>query len=213
LTASSTPGYPDADLHATPAREHLAAAARLVNDAIASTAATDDIALEDAAARLESVASSLRGAATSQSVPRPGAERRYRDYLPRSPLVGSVSPLAPGGSWTFADDVLELRVTFGAPYEGPPGYLHGGFVALAFDELLGMVTVFTGQGGLTGKLSVRYRRPTPLNQELCLRAWVDHRQGRRMTAKGTIHAGDELTAEAEGLFVTVRRERAAEYFA
>ena len=46
-------------------------------------------------------------------------------------------------------------------YEGPPGYVHGGCVALAFDELLGMVNVLNGLGGLTGKLTVRYRRPDP----------------------------------------------------
>ena len=75
-----------------------------------------------------------------------------------------MSPLSPPATWTFDAGVLDLRVTFGAAYEGPPGHLHSGFIALVFDELLAMATVLTGESGLTGKLSVRYRRPTPLHE-------------------------------------------------
>ena len=205
-------GYPEADVHVTPARERLSAAARLLLDAIMTADDADDVTLDAAAAQLESVATDLRGGWLGHPVHRVRGERLHRDYLPRSPLVGSVSPLSPLGSWTFDAGVLDLRVTFGAAYEGPPGHLHGGFVALAFDELLAMVTVLTGESGLTGKLSVRYRKPTPLYQELRLNAWIDHREGRRIVAKGTIRADDNVTAEAEGLFVKIRDEHAVKYF-
>lgn len=206
-------GYPDADEHVTPARERLSAAARLLLDAIMTADDTDDAELDAAADRLEAVATDLRGFALGEPVHRVRGVRKHRDYLPRSPLVGSVSPLSPLASWSFDAGVLDLRVTFGAAYEGPPGHLHGGFVALVFDELLAMATVLTGQSGLTGKLSVRYRRPTPLHEELRCNAWIDHREGRRIVAKGTIRAGDETTAEAEGLFVKMRDEQAIKYFA
>ena len=39
-------------------------------------------------------------------------------------------------------------MTFGSAYEGPPGCVHGGFVAAAFDEVLGFVQSLGGQPGL-----------------------------------------------------------------
>lgn len=168
---------------------------------------------------IAAVASAIEAAAMALAEPRltgtgatGPAPRTYGSYLPSSLLVGTAHPLSPGADATFADGVLEVRVRFGASYEGPPGYVHGGIVALAFDELFGMCNVCNGQGGLTGRLSVRYRRPTPLRRTLRLTAWQEHHEGRRMRVRGTMHADDVLTAEAEGLFVTPRPETRVEYF-
>jgi acyl-CoA thioesterase FadM len=65
---------------------------------------------------------------------------------------------------------------------------------------------------MTGKLTVRYRNPTPLHTDLRIEGRRTSVEGRRITAKGTIHAGDTLTAEAEGLFISIRQERAEELF-
>lgn len=204
-------GYPDAAEHVTPARVRLAEAARALVDAVASSDDVTDADLDAAAARVEAVTRTLRAAPPGTPVVRE-RERRWHDYLPRSPLVGVVSPLAPPAAYEFADGRLDLRVRFGAAFEGPPGCVHGGFVALAFDELLGMVTVLAGHRGFTGRLAVRYRQPTPLYEDLRATAWIDHHEGRRTVARGTIHAGDVLTAEAEGLFVTMRPDAARARF-
>jgi acyl-CoA thioesterase FadM len=60
---------------------------------------------------------------------------------------------------------------------------------------------------MTGTLTVRYRKPTPLHTELRLAARVDRVEGRKIFASGGIHAGDLLTAEAEGIFISVDRAR------
>jgi len=195
------------------ARLRLAAATRaLVEATTLAPADSDDAALLAATDAIERATAALRDA----DLTRPGSHHRYRktygNYLPNSLLVGTAHPLSPGATYAFADGVLDVRATFGAQFEGPPGYVHGGIVALAFDELFGMCNVCNGQGGLTGRLTVRYRKPTPLRTELRLTAWQDHHEGRRMRVRGTIHAGDVLTAEAEGLFVTPRPETRAEYF-
>jgi len=70
-----------------------------------------------------------------------------------------------------------------------------------FDELLGCVCVTNGLGGFTGTLTVVYRNPTPLGTPLTLRAWHDRTDGKKIYAKGTMHNGDVLCAEAEGIFV------------
>jgi acyl-CoA thioesterase FadM len=80
-------------------------------------------------------------------------------------------------------------------------------VAAAFDEALGMAQAMTGQPGMTGTLTVRYRRPTPLHTELHFRARVERVEGRKIFAAGTLHAGEVLCAEAEGVFITVDFER------
>jgi acyl-coenzyme A thioesterase PaaI-like protein len=90
---------------------------------------------------------------------------------------------------------------FGDAHEGPPGHVHGGWIALAFDELLGMVTHAAGTPGMTGRLTVRYRRPTPLHTDVVLDGWCERVEGRRCSAAGTLSVGDDVTAEADGLFV------------
>jgi acyl-CoA thioesterase FadM len=68
---------------------------------------------------------------------------------------------------------------------------------------------------MTGRLTIHYRSPTPLRTELRFAGWVDRIEGRKTFALGTLHAGDRLCAEAEGLFISIdimkymqlRRER------
>jgi acyl-coenzyme A thioesterase PaaI-like protein len=108
---------------------------------------------------------------------------------------------------------VELTGTFHAAYEGPPGYVHGGWIALAFDELLGMSNIATGNPGMTGRLTVRYLRPTPLHRPARLRGRTERVEGRRVTARGELFVDDVLTAECEGLFVTLDEQLAARYFA
>ncbi len=54
-----------------------------------------------------------------------------------SPLIGKANPLAPPIEIDIEDDKVIGRVTFGAAYEGPPGCVHGGYLAATFDEVLG----------------------------------------------------------------------------
>jgi hypothetical protein len=83
---------------------------------------------------------------------------------------------------------------------------------LAFDEMLGMANIASGHPGMTGTLTVRYRRPTPLYNEVAFEAWVVKVEGRRIATRGTLSYDDVLCAECDGLFVQPRPELAAEYF-
>ena len=90
--------------------------------------------------------------------------------------------------------------------------MHGGWIAFAFDEVLGIANIAAGNPGMTARLTVHYRRPTPLFRELRLQAWVDRVEGRRIMSRAEMYDGDTLTAEAEGLFVQPRPELAEQYF-
>ena len=124
-------------------------------------------------------------------------------FFDHSPMLGRANPLAPPLELWAEDMVMHGRATFGAAYEGPPGCVHGGFVAAAFDEVLGSTQSLGGRPGMTGRLTVNYRSPTPLRTELRFTARVVEVEGRKTFTQGTLHAGDRLCAEAEGLFIAI----------
>jgi len=124
----------------------------------------------------------------------------FFDY---SPLIGLSNPMAPPIVLHVDGEVVRGTVTFGAAYEGPPGHVHGGFIAAAFDEVLGFAQSMTGNPGMTGTLTVRYRKPTPLRVELRFEARVLEVEGRKIFTTGALYAGDTLTAEAEAVFLSV----------
>ncbi len=129
----------------------------------------------------------------------------FFDY---SPLIGLSNPLAPPIVLKVDENkAVHGSVRFGAAYEGPPGHVHGGFVAAAFDEVLGFVQSTTGQPGMTGTLTIRYRKPTPLDTDLRFEATVQRVEGRKIFAEGRLYLAELLLAEAEGLFISVDLEK------
>lgn len=124
------------------------------------------------------------------------------DFFPYSPLVGRLNPISPPITLLRAENgEVRGEAVFRAPFNGPPGSVHGGILAAAFDELLGCVCVTNGIGGFTGTLTVIYRSTTPIEQPITMRGWHDRTEGRKVFAKGTMYHGDTLCAEAEGIFI------------
>jgi acyl-CoA thioesterase FadM len=66
---------------------------------------------------------------------------------------------------------------------------------------------------MTGTLTIRYRKPTPLRTPLRLEARCTDHQGRKVHARGAIYHEDSLTAEAEGVFIQLVPERFMEMVA
>lgn len=131
-------------------------------------------------------------------------------FFDHSPMLGKANPLAPPISMRLEGDEMAATVTFGAAYEGPPGCVHGGFVAAAFDELLGATQSLSGAPGMTARLSVDYRSPTPLHTELRFAGRLDRVDGRKIYTTGELWAGDVLCAEAQGLFISIDFKRFAD---
>jgi acyl-coenzyme A thioesterase PaaI-like protein len=129
------------------------------------------------------------------------------------PLVGLSNPIAPPLELRIDREarVVRGRGRFGVAYEGAPGILHGGFLAAAFDELLGIATVFSGGPGMTHELRVQYLRPTPIDVELALVGRFDRAEGRRLHVSGEALAGGVRTALASGIFIAVGGEKFAAF--
>ncbi len=186
---------------------------------VVRTADLEGTELADPVASLEALTAQLRphrvesvrmqaGLRQEQLMAGPGAGREMTDpgeFFPYSPVVGVLNPIAPPVRFQRVDGERGYEIhgegELGAPYNGPPGSVHGGVIAAVFDELLGCVCVANGLGGFTGTLTVIYRSLTPLEAPLTLRGWHDRSEGRKIFAKGTLHHGDTLCAEAEGIFI------------
>jgi acyl-coenzyme A thioesterase PaaI-like protein len=166
--------------------------------------------LSEAAGVLRELADRLEEAAGPGRRPRPEPDptRHPQDFFPTSPVIGFANPVAPPVMVeTDGEGGLRGSAWFDYQYEGPPTCVHGGVIALVFDELLGAANIAAGCPGMTGTLTIRYRRPTPLRTDLRLEARCTGRQGRKITTRGAILLGDELLAEAEGLFIELVPER------
>jgi acyl-coenzyme A thioesterase PaaI-like protein len=193
----------------------LAAAMRLVIERLVATKAPQE-ELARAASALEDIAAALDGyprghlfegfAETANA----GDPHAHFDH---SPIIGRANPLAPPLDLAVLDDKVVGRAVFGSAYEGPPGAVHGGYVAAAFDELLGMAQSLGGKPGMTGTLTVRYRRPHPLHAEIHFEAELVRVEGRKIYTVGRSFADGELRAEAEGIFISVDFSKIAELMA
>jgi len=118
-----------------------------------------------------------------------------------NPMAGWSNPLAPPVNSWFEGELALATCQCGWAYEGPPGSVHGGFVAAIFDQFLGMAQMLGGQPGMTGYLHVNYHARTPLNTELKLRGSLVKTEGRKTFMRGEMYALGVMTASAEGLFV------------
>ncbi|EFC79554.1 hypothetical protein FrEUN1fDRAFT_7328 [Parafrankia sp. EUN1f] len=134
-------------------------------------------------------------AAEAGSAEEAGEALSGRVYLDHSRNIGAFNPMFPEYELTVAGDHAEGTVTFPIAYEGPPGLVHGGFLALFFDAVIQHHNCDLGLAGKTAGLSLRYRRPTPLLTELkfVLSRSAD---GPRISSTGQLFAGDRLLCEA-----------------
>ena len=198
----------------------LASAGREVIELMSSSSATADD-LDSAAESLEAVAAMLRGhtgGADYEGVAEMAnagdllAERRRMveegdpeawaqfDY---SPFIGLANPMSPPMHMDYEGDRVVCHVTFGSAFEGPPACVHGGYVAAAFDEVLGAAQSLSGAPGMTGTLTVRYESPTPLKTDLRFEGRLVGVERRKIFTEGACYAGDRLTASAKGTFIAM----------
>jgi acyl-coenzyme A thioesterase PaaI-like protein len=82
--------------------------------------------------------------------------------------------------------------------------VHGGVCALILDHVLGATAHKPGKPAVTGTLTIRYLRGTPLGA-LRADAHVDRIDGVKKFAVGRFSdPGGSVTAEAEGIFIHPR---------
>lgn len=89
--------------------------------------------------------------------------------------------------------------------EGYPGLVHGGVASGLLDAAMTNALFARGVVALTGRLTVRYRRPLVLGRQAAVGARVRERRAGWWIVDGTIVQQGEVAVAAEGWF----RERGA----
>jgi hypothetical protein len=111
----------------------------------------------------------LGAAAPPDSAPRIGSDEdgSRRVYLDHATDIGAFNPCFPEYRFDHLDaQTASGRVVFPLVYEGPPGLVHGGFLAVFFDCVMQHQNCLAGLSGKTRFLNVKFRRPTPVLTEL-----------------------------------------------
>jgi acyl-coenzyme A thioesterase PaaI-like protein len=185
---------------------------RLMDAAVLTAADTEElaavvVAVNALAGRLEGPDGEL----LRPAMPWPEPERMQRGDRPHNPVIGAANPLSPPMTVEFLDDnSVSSQITMRPIHEGPPGAIHGGWVASLLDQLLGIANTAVDAGGMTVELTIRYRKATPYDVPLTIRARTDSVDGRRVHASGEIMANGVVTAEATGLFLRPSEARIAQ---
>lgn len=101
------------------------------------------------------------------------------------------------------DRVVRAEFVVPEPYQGYPGVVHGGIVAAILDEVAGRAVMLHKDHQtfmVTLRLTVRYRRPTPIGVPLTAVGWVEQMGGAGAKVAGQIRLPDgTVTAEGEAL--------------
>lgn len=125
-----------------------------------------------------------------------------------NPAIGVRNAIAPPLNIVRdRDGGISTDFHLGAAYEGPPGHVHGGMVAMVLDHVLGEVAVSDPETPrFTGTLTIRYLRATPLG-DLRAEGRITRSDGIKTFAVGHVSDAEGITAEAEGVFILPRWAR------
>jgi acyl-coenzyme A thioesterase PaaI-like protein len=181
--------------------DRATAAARRVIDAMLRT--------DRGNANLDRVAEELNSIADHLEEHAPEVAERMIDMWSgegvtrHDPITGPENAIAPPLVLEGLDDgSVRGVVTLTLPYQGPPGCVHGGVSSLILDHVLGVANAWGGKAGMTAQLNVRYRKPTPLFEELTVTGKQISVDGRKIHTVGDIkNAAGEVCVSVEGLFI------------
>jgi hypothetical protein len=158
---------------------------------------TDDPAVEQLIADLETATRALAAAAPADLAPRVGADTRAdkRPYIDHSRDIGSFNPAFPDYTIAVEGPRAHGEVTFPLIFEGPPGLVHGGVLGTFFDSVVQHHNCDVGTAGKTMSMLVEYRRPTPLLT--ALRFEIDREVDvSRIVSRAGLYADDVLLCSA-----------------
>ena len=142
----------------------LAGELRTLADLLTRTEVGADV-LRDSARRLREIAPALRERLRTPAEPA-SVDNLMGGVRMFNPVIGAGNPIAPPMRVEMSADGAEGWCTLGQAYEGPPMWGHGGVSAMLIDQLLGHAAAASGHPGVTTDMSVRYRRPVPLDVPL-----------------------------------------------
>jgi acyl-CoA thioesterase FadM len=191
-------------------RVRLAEVLRQLN-ALCVTTAVADQELEKAVDALSVVVDHLSAERLDDEQPRfhkDGGDGllELERIMPLDMVIGEANPLAPPVSIRLDSHGATGVARFSHAFEGAPGWVHGAAVAAAFDMVLTGANMARGVAGPTVSLTLRYRRPTLLEEDCHFEASVEEIKGDRVRTKGRLKQAGGVTVEAAGEFINLSYE-------
>lgn len=135
-----------------------------------------------------------------------GYDYGAENSLSYRPISGNCNALAAPAKYFKGDGYLSAVVTFGPAFEGPPGLVHGGYIAAYMDEAFGIGIAHSGLDvpAMTGTLKTIYRLPVPLNRELTYQVRLTGEERRKVFLQCTVKDADgTLYVEGEAIFLKI----------
>ena len=159
----------------------------------------DEETIREAQTAIEAVVQKLEGT-VDEGLPRHAVNGR--PVVWGNPVTGFRNAVAPPLIIHEEPDGLWWsEFELGEAYQGPPGWVHGGVLALVLDQLLGEAA----SDGLTkplftGTITLRYLRGTPLGP-LRAEAAIERTDGIKTFVSGHLSDAEGKTVEAEGIWI------------
>ena len=103
------------------------------------------------------------------------------------------------------NELISVHIKLGSKLNGHPKIIHGGIIALLFDEAMGWARGVLLKGMyVTANLNVDYRSPFTQDSEAVLRVFYQDGTKEKMTFRGVLERDGTVFSEATGLLVRVR---------
>jgi uncharacterized protein (TIGR00369 family) len=108
------------------------------------------------------------------------------------------------------DEAQRIRGRFRLPadYQGGAGFVHGGIIAMLLDEVMAKVSRFAKDHAVTGEMTIEYRKPVPVGEDIVVEGWEVGRDGRVRQREGEIrNASGVILASGRARFIEIDRAR------
>ena len=118
---------------------------------------------------------------------------------------GEKNPIGLHLAFDFDGEKISAKKILSKEFQGYDGTAHGGILSTMLDETMcKFISAKYHERALTGRLEVRYKFPTPIEQELKISAWEENQRRNIITMRSTVETADgTVTAEATAKFAVV----------
>lgn len=118
---------------------------------------------------------------------------------------GEKNPIGLHLKFDFDGERITTRKILPNEFQGYAGAAHGGIISTMLDETMcKFIAAKYHEKAVTGRLEIRYKFPTPVEQELKISAWEESQRRNIITMRSTVETQDgTITAEATAKFAVV----------